>query len=121
MVKNLVGIWADAKRNLAWQLGSGKSVKFWTDWWIPHVGWIDEQDNIAMDDFSGSEVVADFVALDSGWMWERLAQALPPNTLAYLSVILPPWSEEDDRVYWVGAETDSFSVRSTYVVMNYRL
>lgn len=54
-------------------------------------------------------------------MWERLAQALPSNTLAYFNVILPSWSEEDDKVYLVEAETGSFSVRSAYVVMNSRL
>lgn len=88
--RHLKKIWLDVELGTRWDLGNGRSTRFWSDTWVPEVGplWL-----LTMRDITQLEAsipVNEFVSASGSWVWDRFKHELSEHVLSCISGIKAP-------------------------------
>ena len=90
LCKNVVKGWKNLNDGLAWNVGNGKSVCFWTDKWLMDTGPLKDLDMCNLIDKDLGRTVEDFVTRSGCWHWDVIQPALPNHICLNLTAIPPP-------------------------------
>lgn len=108
--------WKLVEENLAWRVGNGKSVNFWTDPWVPKVGRLMDISNMHIDQNEASKTVNKFVTPSGQWNLNLLTQCVPQQILDRIKLIIPPHaSYMEDSLAWNGSADGTFSTGQAYL------
>ncbi|CAA0836031.1 Polynucleotidyl transferase- ribonuclease H-like superfamily protein [Striga hermonthica] len=108
-------IWPRVMAGTRWSIRDGRTVKFWTDNWLPSginlssiaTGVIPR----AMRDYP----VCYFTSDVGEWKWLEFSHLLPAAVLLQIAAIpAPNASRGSDKLYWSCSSTGAFSTKSAY-------
>ena len=94
------------KSGLIWQVGNGKTIKFWLDNWVsrsPLSDSINTQVTLNKD-----ATVAEFMLPNKTWNKNLLEQYLPHDLVTKITSIPIPLNDIHDRMYWEAARMVGF-------------
>jgi len=122
------GNWFDSR--LQWCIRDGRCVKFWSDWWVADKALKDKFPRLYSISLNKESLVGDVAVWDGGstsqctkwnlsWRRERFEweKHLEEQLLTLISNVL--WDDRrEDRLVWVGEDTQEYSVRYGYIILN---
>nr|GLL25014.1 uncharacterized protein LOC109163410 [Ipomoea trifida] len=98
----------------AWRVGSGKSLNFWSDWWVGDkpLGLLD---NVTITDYLAQAKVSSFILPNRSWDFDRLQAILPRDEANKIrSVPIALDNLASDALYWPSSLGGMFSVQDAY-------
>ena len=87
--KGVVRAWPHIEKGMAWNLGNGLDVNFWSDRWIPNLNALDKYIFRNLSDQELNMKVAELVSASGNWDWSKFALILPESICLRIANILP--------------------------------
>jgi ribonuclease HI len=101
------------KKGLLWRVGDGKSIKIWTDRWLPTIGSQKVQSPVQV--LSADARVCDLLDTDTNWWKTDLVSRIfgVDEAKVICSIPVCPRTRQDQLV-WMGTKQGEYTVRSAY-------
>ncbi|KAJ1391877.1 ribonuclease H [Sesbania bispinosa] len=112
--KGIYKAWNHVQAGVVWNIGNGKSTRFWSDTFIhglsPLSNYAFQPSSVSQD----CSLVASF-ASNGSWNLEILQTSLPPEVIEKLNAITPPRENlEDDSPTWADSSDGEFHLKNMY-------
>ena len=108
-------IWHAVKRGIQWNVGNGKTIRFWWDCWVTKNQPLINYEIAPVLDHLVHRKVVDFVDNVGNWLWESFIFLLPYNILLRITSYKPPLADDGAyQVFWVKSAKGCFIVKSAY-------
>ncbi|KAF7806607.1 putative ribonuclease H protein At1g65750 family [Senna tora] len=116
--KGICNNWRSILNGCEWRVGNGRSIKFWTDKWIPGCDSLINHVKVSLPDAEIAKNVDQFVTASGDWRWDSFEYLIPDNLCMKIASILPPNEQgKEDTLAWKGIGDGNFSVKSAYSMM----
>ncbi|KAF7804220.1 putative ribonuclease H protein At1g65750 family [Senna tora] len=113
--KGICGNWRTILDGSEWRIGNGKTIKFWTDKWIPGCESLINHVRVSLSDFELDKSVDQYITASGDWCWSSFEYLIPDNICMKIASIMPPNDRsKEDMLAWKGNEDGKFSVKSMY-------
>lgn len=92
-----------------WQIGNGRTVDFWSDWWVG-----DKPFGLThkVPDDTSSIKVSELITTTKVWDEEKLKSMLPSDVVREIQTIpIAIEANASDRLIWPGTSSVTFSIR----------
>ncbi|KAK8715127.1 hypothetical protein V6N13_042467 [Hibiscus sabdariffa] len=115
--KGLGVIWSDMCNNVVWNIGDGRSIKFWLDNWLGELGPLVNNAMGPVDIFLLYKSIADMGDGQGSWRWDKFSKVLLHSILARFAATNgpTPWPVQDS-IGWKGTLGAQFSVKDAYLM-----
>ncbi|GLT60499.1 hypothetical protein SLA2020_332630 [Shorea laevis] len=115
--KSILRCRAVLQLGLRWSVGSRQRIKLWKDVWVG--------DRPLLEDASTEVMPAQFttpvshvITQETTWNISLLRQLLPEHIVEkVLATLLPAFGDREDKVFWNGTSTGTFSVKSAFYLL----
>nr|KYP50870.1 Putative ribonuclease H protein At1g65750 family [Cajanus cajan] len=107
--------WGTVLPMLTWNIGDGKTVKFWSDKWLPSRTVLVNNVDPSLPSEERQKVVADYINPFGNCEIERIRQYMPQDMVSEILGMAPPnGKNEADCIVWGGSRDGKFTIKSTY-------
>ena len=96
---------------ISWQVGDGKTIRFWKDTWVTEGVLKPTPNNLSMWD--EDETVSNYIKDDKSWDIDKLRHVLKPEEVDEVCKVVLPLNNIIDRLYWRPSKNGWFSTNAT--------